>query len=191
MGKIKKEYKFKDWILDSQGEVDFCYYLQELQDNEYINHFKRPISVILSHPLVNDYKLKLKTKTVDKKETLLHGHEYTWDFSIDWTLKGYKYFCNLRGQKWTKPFLMTQGRNSYIENKPSFDFNNMTRLVTLNIKWVWAEYGIFIQIVKNNDLFKETFVPKALLTTKTGKKRVFKFPIRTLEEYIKQQENGK
>ena len=78
---------------------------------------------------------------------------------------------------------------SFIENKPEFDFANMTRLVGLNIKWMWQNYGIFVQLVKNRELFEETFTPKAILKTKTGKVRVFKHKVRTLEEYLKTIDN--
>lgn len=183
--KVKKIYKYKDWILDSQGEVDMCYWMEELKTNKYINSFDRGQTLNLSNSFVNSFTTKLKTKSRINWQTILLKHDYTYDFIIDWTDLGLKYFCNRVGEKWLKPFIINSKSMSFIENKPQFDFQNMNRLVTLNIKWIWQQYQIFIQLIKNDELFKETFVPKALLTTKTGKKRVFKFPVRTLEEYLK------
>lgn len=188
--KVKKEYRFKNWVLDSQGEVDFCHYLQELKDNGYVKKFDRAETINLSKAMTNVFPVQLKTKSKKVVKTVLQKHDYTYDFDIFWTEKGLKYFCNKLGEEdWTKPFLINTENLSQIENKPEFDFSNMTRLVNLNVKWMWDKYGIFIQVVKNKDLFTETFTPKTLLKTKTGKTRVFKWKVRTLEDYIKSIDN--
>ena len=188
--KKKVEYKFKDWVLDSQGEVDFCWYSQELKDNGFVEKFTRGETKKLSDAMTNVFPVKLKTKTVKKVKNILQPHEYTYDFNIFWSQKGIKYFCSRFEQEdWTKPFLLNSHSMSFIENKPEFDFANMTRLVGLNIKWMWQNYGIFVQLVKNRELFEETFTPKAILKTKTGKTRVFKHRVKTLQEYLKTIDN--
>ena len=194
MAKKKTIYKYKDWILDSQGEVDFCYYLEELQESGYIQEFKRGETLELSRGLNHWYDIHLKTKIKKANETIFREHVYTYDFKIEWSEKGKELFVNTlyHGKKWEKPFLIWSDSISYIECKPSnFDFNNMTRLVKLNIKWVWEKYNFYVQLIENEKLFKETFVPKKLLLTKTGKTKTFKFPVKTLEEYIKSVENDK
>ena len=46
------------------------------------------------------------------------------------------------------------------------------------------KYKDFIQIVKNEDLFKQTFVPEKLIITKLGKNRKFNFKVRKIDEYL-------
>lgn len=172
---------------DSPGEVYMVHYLQELKDNGYITEYKRGGSYLLSDSLINNYVEQLKTKSKPKTQVILHGHSYNLDFEILWSDLGIKYFCTQFGNKWEKFFICNNLGISYIEAKPSFDFNNMTRLATLNIKWLFQKYGIYCQVVKNEDLFSKTFTPKTLLMTKHGKPRKFGHKTRTLEDYIKSQ----
>lgn len=169
---------------DSLGELSLIYYLEELQENGFIDKFERTSGYSLSNPIVNNFIVNLKTKSKASSEVILHSHLYTPDFNIHWSQKGLEVFCNKFGEKWVKPFLV-KDTISVIEAKPSFDFNNMERLVKLSIKWAWDKYGVFIQIVKNDELFKNTFVPKKLLNKQNGQQRAFKYQPKTLEQYLK------
>lgn len=185
-----RTFKYKDWNLDSQGEVDFCYYLEELEKAGYIEDFKRGMSYCLSNSLVNTYKTTSKKGIIQKSQTILSSHVYTPDFQIYWTKEGRKLFTYTLGEnKITKPFILDWTEYSIIENKPAFDFANMTRLSSLNIKWMWDKYGIYVQKIVNDELFAKTFTPKACLKTKTGKDRKIKWEVRTLEEYVKSISN--
>lgn len=185
-----RTFKYKDWNLDSQGEVDFCYYLEELEKAGYIEYFERGVVHELSSPIVNKYEISTKKGTRQKTQTILHSHSYTPDFVIFWTDKGKELFANeLFNEKITKPFVYIGKSISIIENKPAFDFANMTRLSSLNIKWMWDKYGIYVQKIVNDELFAKTFTPKACLKTKTGKDRKIKWEVRTLEEYVKSISN--
>jgi len=182
--KTREPVYFNQIPCDSPGEIYMCHYWQELKDNGFIKEFKRGQSYLLSDSLVNNYVEQLKTKSRPKTETILHGHSFNLDFEIHWEDKGVKKFCTQFGYKWNNYFICNELGISYIESKPSFDFNNMTRLATLNIKWLWAKYGIFCQVVKNDDLFSKTFMPKTLLKTSKGKDRKFNFKTRSLEQYL-------
>jgi NH3-dependent NAD+ synthetase len=76
---------------------------------------------------------------------------------------------------------------SYFEAKPQYDFNNMTRLATLNVKWLYQKYGIYTQVIIPERIFQKTFTPKLMLKTKTGKERKLNFKVRSLEEYLNLQ----
>lgn len=181
--KAKKQQYYKGFPIDSEGEMNFIMWMEELKEEGYIEKYERGQSYLLSDSLVNNYVETLKTKSKPKTQTILHGHSYTPDFFIMWTTKGFNIFCNNLGEKWVKPF-MCDGKFSYIEAKPPFDFANMSRLAMLNIKWMWQKYKIHVQMVKNIELFEKTFTPKAYLVTKTGKTRLVKHKFRTLKEYI-------
>lgn len=75
---------------------------------------------------------------------------------------------------------------SFIEVKPSFDQNNMTRLAVLNQKWVFEKFGLFINIVIPEKLFAKTFTPKRYLTCdKSSVKRKIKYKnIISLDEFL-------
>jgi len=170
--------------VDSDGEIHFIMWMEELKQNGYIKEYKRGESILLSNSVTNNYVQQLKTKSKPCHHTILMGHSYSWDFTIEWTELGLQYFVSKFGEKWEKPFLINSKSMSFIECKPPFDFQNMSRLAVLNIKWVWEKCQIFIQMVKNEELFEKTFTPKQYLITKSGKLRKTKHKIRTLQEYI-------
>lgn len=170
--------------VDSDGEIHFIMWMEELKQNGYIKEYKRGESILLSNSVTNNYVQQLKTKSKPCHHTILMGHSYSWDFTIEWTELGLQYFVSRFGEKWEKPFLINSKSMSFIECKPPFNFQNMSRLAVLNIKWVWEKCQIFIQMVKNEELFEKTFTPKQYLTTKSGKPRKTKHKIRTLQEYL-------
>lgn len=189
MAKNKKKFEDIEGIpIESVGEQYFLYWCLELKENGYIKNVLRGKSYLLCEALVNSYFVQLKTKSKSMTETILMPHTYTSDFIIEWTEKGKELFCNKFGEKWVKYFICNNSLITHIENKPSeFDFNNMERLAKVNIKFVWDKYKDFIQIVKNDDLFKSTFTPKKIIYKKNGEERARKFKVKTLEEFIEQQ----
>lgn len=182
--KVLKTRTYLGIPVDSDGEIHFIMWMEELKQNGYIKEYKRGESILLSNSVTNNYVQQLKTKSKPCHHTILMGHSYSWDFTIEWTELGLQYFVNKFGEKWEKPFLINSNSMSYIECKPPFDFQNMSRLAVLNIKWVWEKCQIFIQMVKNEELFEKTFTPKQYLITKSGKLRKTKHKIRSLEEYL-------
>lgn len=186
---VKKQLYHNGIPIDSQGEDWFLYWCDELIEAGYINKVERGKSYLLSDALYNNYVEQLKTKSKPKSEVVLHGHSYNLDFEVHWKYKAKNVFLDIFGEKWTKFFIVKDDKFgnfvSYIECKPAFDFQNMQRLATNCIKSLYDKHGIFCQMVKNEDLFKKTFVPKALLKLKNGNKRPFKFKVRTLEEFLK------
>lgn len=182
--KNEPKLEYEGFPLDSIGELHFLFWCEELKEKGFIKEIKRGKSYLLCDGLINSYLVQLKTKAKSMTQTIMMPHSYTSDFIIEWTEKGKEIFCNQFGEKWEKYFLCDKNLSSNIEAKPSFDQNNMERLAKINIKFVWDKYKDFIQIVKNEDLFKQTFVPTKLITTKHGKNRKFKFKVKTINEYL-------
>lgn len=183
---MKKQQYYKDIPTDSQGEKEFCIWMEECKEHGLIKEYRRGQSYLLSDVLYNNYVEQLKTRSKPKAQIILRGHSYNLDFEIEWTELGKQVLCNTFGEKLTKVFICDKNNISYVETKPSFDFNNMTRLAVLNIKWLWDKYKIFCQIIMNHDLFKKTFVPKSLLYNKQGKPMSYKFQVRTIDNFLKQ-----
>jgi hypothetical protein len=196
-------------------------YLNELYENGFIKSASfQPESFQLFEGLpkkfYKDKQLKTKVKRVyAKKQHLINPHIYTPDFKVVWSSKAldilvlllYSNTASTEEINLTIPFLVTPKHlvpTSFLEVKPTFDQNNMTRMFTSHIQpWIWEKYKVYTQLVKPFDLFKDTFVPKVVaemmyykkdvytgkgakrkLKAKAGDKK-YKWEYRTLNEYLK------
>lgn len=192
----KKEQRFHNGLaIDSDEEYYCLLYLEELMQAGYIYKIERAETYSLFDGLTNVYEeekqLKTKVNIVEKRQVLLAAHEYTPEFVVKWTPKAinlliWKFYRDVN-EKFDKPFIYEQVAEypvSFIEVKPAFDQNNMTRAFKINQKWMYEKWGIFVNLVQPQKLMEETFTPREYLKTPTGKTRVIHWPIKTLEEYI-------
>lgn len=190
--KEKKPPRYYNGIqIDSDEEEWVLMWLEELMERNLVERVERAVPFKLSDPIVNRYKetvqLKTKEKNIEKKQTILEGHEYTPEFMIKLTDKGERLLShNLYihiGGKLEKLFY---GRSIiYIEVKPEWDQNNMERLFKINQKWVMEKYGEYVNLIKPIQLFEKTFVPEKYKKTATGKPRVIHIPVKSADEWIK------
>lgn len=178
---------------DSEEERIFYCYLKELKDAGFVDDFIcQPDPFVLSDKVEYQWVEKNKTKDITKTSTILQPHSYTPDFQIEWNEKahGIFYYELFDGNKLDKiPFVANDPKTSIVEIKPSFDYQNMTRLAMINMKMVYEIYGIYVQkitpIGKNCCLFAKTFLPKdAKYTLKTKQLKKYKFETISLEEFV-------
>lgn len=179
-------------IYDSKEELYFSWYLDELCKAGYVSEYSfQPGSFVLSAPVVYKYEKQLKTKTKIMTKRLIREHSYTTDFRIIWDKKANGvFYASSYGQLYliNTPFITTSANVGFVEIKPVFDQNNMTRLFTINQKWVYQKYGTYIQKIIPVKLFESTFTPqKYLLTDKTNKPRKLKYQPKTLNDFISQK----
>lgn len=189
----KGSYKGVEY--DSLEELAILQWLFEIKNQGIIKTIKRADSYLLSDAVHNNYaeQTARKVNSVPRTQVLLHGHSYTPEFEVVWDYpkakdlfvwdfhsqsKFDKIFVGEKIQGYTTDFV------TFIEVKPSFDQNNMERLFKLNQKWMWSKHKIFVNLIKVNDLFPETFTPKEYLTTPTGRVRVMKWKPKTLFNYL-------
>lgn len=183
--------------VDSDEELWFCWYLQELKEAGIIldaDVNRRAIS--LSNKVEHTFQ-RIKKKGLKREiEFLMHPHEYTPDFNVQFNMQYRDVFYGVfvMGRKFPAqkiPFLsFSPGQHAaIIEVKPSFDQNNMTRLVRTNLKWVFDKYGIYIELVKVPEIFKDTFTPQKYIDlmqykikSKEGKSKI-KFTVKTISQY--------
>jgi len=205
MAKEKKEQRYYNGLaIDSDEEMMTVMWWEELMQAGYAEKIEEVNSYQLSVPVVNTYTqnvvMKTKSKDVEKNQKLLEDHVYTPEFKVKLTPAGVKllswYFhttedghYSTENRKFDKLFVHNvEGLGNdyyiYIEVKPEHDRHNMTRLFTVNQKWMWWKHGIFVNLVQPHILFKKTFTPKAWLTTPTGKKRVIHWDIRSLDQWL-------
>lgn len=182
----------RDLYYDSLEERYFFEWCFELKDRGYIKDIKRADAFHLSDKVHNNYSKQLKTKSKPMTQTLLEGHVYTPECVITWSKKGVDLFVWDINSHLKRDKLFTGYSNhgedlkSVVEIKPLFDYQNMQRLATLNIKWVYQKYAILVDVIKCPILFEKTFTPKAYLKTPTGKTRKKpKWRVILVEEYLK------
>jgi hypothetical protein len=193
-------------IFDSREEVWFAMWCHELKEAGYIKYWTKvtePLSIL--EPLEIEYikktQLKTKVKHENKTFTLLKGLEYTPDFYIQWTLKGFKTFVSsmdedVKPDSWffagpCKPGSPLPSFIGYIEVKPSFDQHGKTARFSIMQKIIWNTKEIFVDLIIVEDLFKGTFIPKEVMpefkykkAPRTGQWKV-KYQPKTLEEYVR------
>lgn len=194
MKKSKVHFNYRDIECDSKEETDVLKYLFELQDVGIIKSISRAESFVLSGKRVISYQiikqLKKSSKIIDKEHILIREHIYTPDFKVifDQT-KDMKFLWTLgiSGPN-NLPFFYNTYENGYpvvyIEVKPQFDQNNMSRLFKVSQKWMYEKYKLFVNLIIPTKLFESTFTPKEYFFTPTGKQKKINFKTRTLEEYL-------
>lgn len=182
--------RFRSW-----DEAYFAAYLNELESKGVVKEWTyEPFPFILTEGLVNRFTvkkvLKTKTKFVDMEQTLLRKREYTPDFMILWESSGYdKLYQPLGiGKELTAPFIAQSNDEEFfsiVEIKPTFSKHGGETIFTNNQKDVWEKYEQFVNLIKINDLFANTFTPVSYTKTPTGKKRALKWKARTVANFLK------
>lgn len=170
---IKQTLEYRGILCDSYEEVYALMWLFEAMDRGLIKSIDRSPSFVLSESVFETYtqviQLKTKTKAIPKTKTILREHIYTPEFKVEFDKDLGLYHLDNIG---------------YIEVKPKFDYQNMVRLFKINQKWMYAKYGILVNLIVPETLFENTFTPKEYLKTATGKSRKIKWKIKTIEEWI-------
>lgn len=201
---------------DSHEEELVAEWCEELFDYKFINKYElHPKPFNLSNTVYGTRVTYRKTKEdLITDIEYLHSHHYTADIKIKWNKDAYGIFCvKVDDKKYsTNDYLICDNNLiSYIEVKPIFDQNNMTMMFSINKKWVYKEYGHYVNTVipsvfnkPRTNLFQKTFVPQYLYHTLVYKKRIetkkgvknvgdskLKFVPTFLEEYIDKKQTIK
>lgn len=202
---------------DSDEERWFYYWCVELLEAGYIKEFiHQPQSFRLAnevrHTIVKPMK-RVEDKLLSK--ILLEDKVYTPDFKIIWS--GVNHFhlpkatllqCSLIKEFISGKIISEREKLSdasyafvsYIEIKPDFDQNNMTREFKINQKWMYQKYGIYINLIiptkKNKpkiNWFQQTFTPEAFKEEQTYSRSYqsfkpgdtkLKYKPRSLEQFL-------
>jgi hypothetical protein len=188
--KADTQGSYKGIAYESLEELAFLQWAFELVKTGFILHIGRSESFLLCDALAHNYAQQLKTKSKPMQQLLLHGHSYTPEFDIQWNdtaiRAGLVWVANEKS-RFDALFIgrYLEGRLvTTIEVKPMFDQNNMERLFKVNQKWMWDKHHIFVNLVKPQMLFKETFTPREYLTSPAGRPRKLKWVVRSVGEFL-------
>jgi hypothetical protein len=168
---------------DSKEEVYFSWYLDDLKKHGFVTDYKHePKSFTLFDKVEYEWEQQLKTKTKTKTSTLIREHSYTPDFMVVWTDLGKNI---LHGGNPKEGIIISNNNVSWVDVKGSWDMQNMTRLFTINQKWMYAKHGIYVNKVIPDDLFRKTFTPTRYFTTDKSetRRRAIRFNAITIQEY--------
>lgn len=163
---------------DSDEERWFTWWLEELKLNGYIDSWKyHPKPFPLSEKIVIHWEKQLKTKTKAMIKTMLQEHNYQADFLVRWTdkAKGIFFASSLKENVLAYPFVVDYIENgdyyrTIIDVKGIFNQNDAWRRFSIDQKWVWQRYSIYVQKAIPKKLFQETFTPIRFLQTDKSKK---------------------
>jgi hypothetical protein len=177
---VKKKEKRTDGF-DSDEEMYFFWYLQELEKKGYIKDIKRPDTILV----IPEVKIEIG----GKKVTLLQDVCYTGDFEFK-IVKEHPLFDDLNKPRIkptnrTTKVLYHQHKVVRVETKGNFDFRGKTQFFVIIQKALFNSSGKYFNLVKLPSFFEKTFTPKRYLfqNVDSKKKRLIKFKVRTLEEY--------
>ncbi len=186
---MKVEYN--DWVLDSNEELYFCYWLEALQAIGYVESFTRiQDPILLFDKLYFNFKVDLKP--IEK--FILHPLEYTPDFIIKWSKDADGILAARRNGEYSKDsfigclFYTEDDLVSIVDVKGTFKGTGLTSSITFPIiQKILAYQGQYVQKVipfGKKGLFEKTFTPKEYLFTPTGKLKKINWEVKTLETYI-------
>lgn len=165
----KKKYQYNGIGFDSTDQIYMYCWLLQLEQEKLISQMQlQPPSFPLSQ------------KVTFNKRTLLHEHVYTCDFMVKFTQ-----YESLPASIKEIFYIKSQDEKFYIQIKPSFDRSNMTRLFTINQKWLFKQSGIYVYKIEVDKLFQKTFVPEYCRYTQKTKKLRQKYKnFKTIKEII-------
>lgn len=169
--------EYNDIKFDSQEELDFVYFLEDLG----VPYVYQPPPLILAEPVKETITVKMKTKEKKKETTILQGCSYTADFVIK--------NSDISEQLANKLNLKESSDSNYwIDIKANYIANNDDVKFSVIRKWVYQKHNIYINKVQPSTLFQRTFCPdRCRFTTKTHKEKKCYQTCDTLEEFKKKE----
>jgi len=148
---MKKIFTEDNIQFDSHEELVFYRWCKEAEMAGYLERFEyHPKPLKLSGRIVRRTQkiLKAKIKTIDK--FLLHPHEYTLDFVL---------YPTVLFERFKHGLVEFVDNVYYIDVKGGFNLYNNHRDFSINQKWVYEKFGIYVNKVEPKKFFAKTWTP--------------------------------
>lgn len=137
---------------DSDEELEFYCWLKEAESRGLIKNIRcHKISFNLSEKATIPFQKHMKTKIKIVDKFILHDHVYSPDF--DFTIIGEKL-------KKFNFFIENQYKSKFMIVDVKGGFSKSVDRFSINQKWVWSKYGLYVQKIVPEKLFKKTWVPE-------------------------------
>ena len=180
---MKQIHEYNGILMDSQEEIYFAHWLDEAKEAGFVEkwmYVTKPFLVCpyVRLPYIKTTQLKTKVKQELKEFTLLHDLEYTPDFKVKWTQKGMDKFVSYAGGEGDHKYVNPKSiffcgywqlkdvglwNTTWVEVKPTFDMHGKISKFSVLQKILWTFKGLFVDLIIPQDLFKETWMPKAIM----------------------------
>jgi hypothetical protein len=163
----RKQVDFEGFVFDSVEEVFFYLWLKEASEYGFVNNFEyQPKSFILSGPVYETRGVKSFHQV-----QIMRGHEYTADFKIELTDKWFAFMKTNDIRVFNRFFGKEKnGHIFYVDVKGVFNRFGGDRGFSINQKWVFQKYGVYVWKIAPPELFEKTWLPeKCRFTLKTNK----------------------
>lgn len=153
--KKKSKFQYKQIGFDSNQQIQMYKWLQEAVQHNIVLQFEyQPESFMLFQSTRKDGK------------HLLRQHVYTTDYKVKFNPSVMEQNKELR-----KIFRHTLDQEyQYIDIKGGYNIWNNHSQFSINRKWVYQVYKIFVYMIQVEKLFKETWVPEQCRWTPKTKK---------------------
>jgi hypothetical protein len=197
-----KELISQDTGTDSEDEVHFEMWLDELKDAGYIHSYHRAATIEITPPIEFSYTVQGKNKQKTHSKNINRGISYTPDYVILWHDYAEGKFVvtkesvipkDLDSSKFPKFIATRMGDDnnlvSILDVKPDvpMKFVKFNTSYTFGPKQalLYLVYGIIVERVKVPTLMKTTFTPNAFkYTPKTKKEKKLKWESRSMRDYL-------
>jgi hypothetical protein len=178
MAKDVNSLTYSGIVFDSKEEIEFYQWCEEAELNNLIESFEyQPKEFILSEKKTQKVKKPLKTKVKWVDKHLLHPHIYTADFKIVPKDKSYDWL--------NKHLVVSVDGHFWIDVKGAFQLYDGARSFSINQKWIYDKFHVYINKVVPKKFFSLTFAPQnARFTPKTNKKRKIYEKCKTIDQIL-------
>lgn len=159
--------------MDSDEERHFYAWLIEAERAGLVSNIEyHSGSFVLADRATMPVEKQLKTKTKTVEKFLLHPHKYTPDFEFIW-------------HGIANPFTAITLNNVFVDVKGSFNKYGDSKQFSINQKWMFAKYGIYVNKCVPEKLFLKTWVPEACRLTPKTRQPVKKYiGCLTINEFV-------
>lgn len=202
---------------ESKEEVYFYWWLKELEKRKLIYSIEyQPKPFQLSDKVFITWGKQLKTKVKKQSTLFLDEKTYTADFLFYWNEKLlnklFMCFDDTIYQSYKNfPFIANKSKKngqyfSVVDIKGTFDEHNMQRIFSIDQKWIFQKYRIYVQkiithpmvtdkgkIIPATALFPNTFIPERFILTDNKqtvkgkfKSRKINYDFLLIDGYLKQ-----
>ena len=172
-------HEYNGILMDSQEEVYFAHWLDEAVSAGWVEkwmYVTKPF--LVCPPIKRRYTkttvLKTKIKQEQKEFTILQDLEYTPDFKIKWTQDGINRFVSFvanteKLEEFDPKSFFFGGyegdlyTTTWVEVKPNFDMHGKISKFSVLQKILWTFKQTFVDLIQPDDLFKDTWMPKAIM----------------------------
>lgn len=169
------KYEYAREMFDSDEELEFYCWLKESEKFGLITDIRHePKTFELSDRATIRFKKHLKTKTKMVDKFILHPHVYTPDFD---------FFISNDKLRALNFFVPNIGGMMVVDVKGGF--NKSGDRFSVNQKWVWFKYGVYVQKIVPFTLFLKTWVPEVCRLTPKRREPALKYVgCKTITEFM-------